>query len=92
MPTPTPVATPAVSLGGARIQIGAYNSKPIAEEAFRRLVKRFDELGSANHAVEPVVAGGKTLYRLRLGAADKSAATALCGRLRVAGENCFVVP
>jgi hypothetical protein len=35
---------------------------------------------------------GKALFRLRLGASDKAAAAALCGRLRVAGENCFVVP
>ncbi len=91
-PAPTPPAAPAVSLGGARIQIGAYNSKDIAEEAWKRLVKRFDDLSGARHAVEPVGSGGKTLYRLRMGAADKSAAVETCGRLRVAGENCFVVP
>ncbi|MBO9581415.1 MAG: SPOR domain-containing protein [Sphingobium sp.] len=94
-PTAKPEATPATpapapSLGGARVQIGAYNSKAIADEAFKRLVKRFDDLAGTRHAVEPVP--GKTLYRLRLGAADRAAAAALCGRLRVAGENCFVVP
>jgi cell division septation protein DedD len=87
---PKPPPAPAPSLGGARVQIGAYNSKDIAEEAFKRLVKRFDDLAGTSHAVEPVP--GKTLFRLRLGAADKAAAAALCGRLRVAGENCFVVP
>jgi len=86
-PTPAPA-----QLGGARIQIGAYNSKEIAEEAWKRLVKRFDDLSGANHAIEPVQSGGKTLYRLRIGAADKGAAGDLCGRLRVGGENCFVVP
>lgn len=85
---PAPASAP--TLGGARVQIGAYNSKAIADEAFKRLVKRFDDLAGTSHAVEPVP--GKTLYRLRLGAADKAAAAALCGRLRVAGENCFVVP
>lgn len=89
---PTPAPTPAVSIGAARIQIGAYNSKDIAEEAWKRLLKRFDDLSGAKHAVEPVVSGGKTLYRLRMGAADKASAAATCGRLRVAGENCFVVP
>ncbi len=88
VPTPPPASAP--SLGGARVQIGAYNSKDIAEEAFKRLIKRFDDLSGTSHAVEPVP--GKTLFRLRLGAADKAAAAALCGRLRVAGENCFVVP
>lgn len=88
--TPAPPPAPTPSLGGARVQIGAYNSKAIAEEAFKRLVKRFDDLAGTSHAVEPVP--GKALFRLRLGASDKAAASALCGRLRVAGENCFVVP
>lgn len=93
-PTPAspPAAEPVPSLGGARVQLGAYNSKAIAEEAWKRLVKRFDDLADARHGVEPVETGGRTLYRLRMGAADKRAATALCGRLRVAGENCWVVP
>jgi len=91
-PAPAPAPEPEPSLGGARIQVGAYNSEAIAEEAWKRLVKRFDDLGNARHAVEPVVSGGKTLYRLRMGTADKAAATALCGRLSVAGERCFVVP
>ena len=90
--TPGPAPAPAAQLGGARIQIGAYNSKDIAEAAWTRLVKRFDDLSGARHAVEPVQSGGKTLYRLRIGAADKGVAGDLCGRLRVAGENCFVVP
>ncbi|GEM_PF-650935 len=91
--TPAPAAAPpAPILGGARVQLGAYNSKAIAEEAWKRLVKRFDDLSGARHGVEPVETGGRTLYRLRMGAADKSAATAICGRLRVAGENCWVVP
>ncbi len=92
VPAPVPTASPAPVLGGARVQLGAYNSKAIAEEAWRRLIKRFEDLGTAKHAVEPVETGGKTLYRLRMGAADRAAASALCGRLRVAGENCFVVP
>lgn len=87
-----PAPSSAPILGGARVQIGAYNSKAIADEAWKRLVKRFDDLSGTSHGVEAVTTGGRTLYRLRLGAPDRAAASALCGRLRVAGENCFVVP
>jgi cell division septation protein DedD len=107
-PAPKPVATPKAgekapapapvveasgpTLSGARVQIGAYNSKAIAEEAWKRLNKRFDELAGTKHAIEPVTLGGRTLHRLRIGASDRASANALCGRLRVAGENCWVVP
>ncbi|MBO9574771.1 MAG: SPOR domain-containing protein [Sphingobium sp.] len=92
-PAKAPAPEPAgPTLSGARVQIGAYNSKAIADEAWKRLGKRFPDLGGANHAIEPVTVGGKTLYRLRIGAGDKTGASAICGRLRVAGENCWVVP
>lgn len=84
-------SAPAAVAGGARIQLGAYNSEGIAKEAWSRLVKRFEELGTANYSVEPVTSGGKTLYRLRMGTGSTSEANAVCGRLRVAGESCWVV-
>ena len=90
---PAPVAQPsAPTLTGAKVQIGAYNSKAIADEAWKRLGKRFEDLASARHSIEPVTVGGRTLYRLRIGAGDQSGASAICGRLRVAGETCWVVP
>lgn len=84
-------SAPVASAGGSRIQLGAYNSEGIAKEAWKRLVKRFEELGTASYSIEPVTAGGKTLYRLRMGAGSTSEANAVCGRLRVAGETCWVV-
>jgi hypothetical protein len=88
-PAPAPSGTPAVS--GPQIQLGAYNSESIAEAAWTRLGERFDELSGAKHRVEPVVSGGKTLYRLRMGVADGAAGKALCDKLRVAGESCWAV-
>ena len=89
---PPPAQTSAPALTGARVQVGAYNSKAIAEEAWKRLGKRFEELSGARHAIEPVTVGGRTLYRLRIGAGDAAGANAICGRLRVAGETCWIVP
>jgi hypothetical protein len=40
--------------------------------------------------VQPVAREGKTLYRLRVNAGSAAAAADLCGRLRVAGEDCFL--
>ena len=96
-----PVAKPAreaalsaavgATTSGARIQLGALGSKAIAEEVWKKHSARFDYLASLSHSVEPVVTGGKTLFRLRAGVSSVAEATEICGKLRVAGENCMVV-
>ena len=89
---PKPGESTGPALTGARVQIGAYNSKSIADEASKRLGKRFEELATARHSIEQVNVSGRTLYRLRIGADSAAGASAICNRLRVAGENCWVVP
>lgn len=96
-----PVAKPAreaalsaavgATTSGARIQLGALGSKAIAEEVWKKHSGRFDYLASLSHSVEPVVTGGKTLFRLRAGVSSLAEANEICGKLRVAGENCMVV-
>lgn len=84
-------ATTGAAAGAARIQLGAFGSKPLAEDVWKKLSGRFDYLGPLTHSVEPVETGGKTLYRLRVNVASAADATSTCGKLRVAGENCMVV-
>ncbi|MBU0557655.1 MAG: SPOR domain-containing protein [Alphaproteobacteria bacterium] len=79
------------TLTGPRVQLGAFASRAIAEEVWKKHSSRFDYLAPLDHSVEPVETGGRTLYRLRVGVASQAAATETCGRLRVAGENCIVV-
>jgi hypothetical protein len=76
---------------GAMIQLGAYGSQASAKEAWGRLSKRFDYLAPLGTSVESVKVGETTLYRLRASAGNASQASALCGKLRVAGESCLVV-
>ncbi|MDI1295567.1 MAG: SPOR domain-containing protein, partial [bacterium] len=81
------VAKPVV--GGAMIQLGAYASASGAKDAWGKLSKRFAYLAPLTMAVEPAEVGGGTVYRLR--ATAGSQASALCGKLKVAGESCMVV-
>ena len=81
----------AATPGAARIQLGAFGSKDLAETVWKKLSGRFDYVAAATHSVEPVETGGKTLYRLRASVASAADATAACGKLRVAGESCMVV-
>lgn len=81
----------AIAPGAARIQLGAFGSKDLAETVWKKLSGRFDYLAAVTHSVEPVETGGKTLYRLRANIASTADANTACGKLRVAGENCMVV-
>ena len=71
--------------GAGVIQLGAFSSQAAASNAWKGLSGRFRYLAPLSHSVVPVTSGGKTLYRLR---ASGPGAPDLCGRLRVAGENC----
>jgi cell division septation protein DedD len=90
-PAPTVPAAAVPRQTGPQVQLGAYGSEAIAKAAWSRLVERFADLSGAGYHIEPVLTGGKTLYRLRMTVADAGAGRTLCGRLRVAGERCWAV-
>lgn len=81
----------AAKASGPMIQLGAYGSQSSAKDAWNRLSKRFDYLASLGTSVESVNVGETTLYRLRASAGTGAQASAICGKLRVAGESCLVV-
>jgi len=76
--------------GGSLVQLGAYPSEAVANAAWVNFSKRFAYVGALGKSVQPVAAGGRTLYRLRVNAGSANQAADICGRLRVAGETCFV--
>ena len=86
------VATTAPVSGGALVQLGAYPSEAVANSSWTSFAKRFGYLSALGKSVQPVAAGGKTLYRLRVDAGSANQAADICGRLKVAGESCFVAP
>lgn len=90
---PVFAAAPAAGLpsGGAMIQLGAYGSDAVARDSWKKLSKRFDYLAELTSSVEKAEVGGSTVYRLRAGTGSAVIASTLCGRLKVAGENCIVV-
>ncbi|HJS10387.1 SPOR domain-containing protein [Sphingopyxis sp.] len=84
-----PKASPAS--GAAMIQLGAFSSDAAAAKAWTNLSKRFAYLAELNKSVSPAKVGDGTVYRLRVSAGTAANAANLCGKLRVAGENCVVV-
>jgi len=86
----TPAAAPpaAAAAAGATVQLGAFPSGAAAEKAWKALSGRFAYLAPLSHNVVAAQVNGRTYYRLRAtgpGAAD------ICGRLKVAGEQCLKV-
>lgn len=77
-----------VATGGATIQLGAFPSAAAAEKAWKALAGRFGYLAPLSHSVVQANVNGKTYYRLR---ASGPGAAGICGRLKVAGEQCLKV-
>ena len=76
--------------GGSLVQLGAFPSEGAANGAWGTFTKRFGYLAALGKSVEPAEVNGRTVYRLRVNAGSAGQATDICGRLRVAGEGCFV--
>ncbi|WP_428627127.1 SPOR domain-containing protein [Sphingopyxis sp.] len=97
-PAATSVKTPEAAAktapaatGSAMIQLGAFSSDAAAAKAWASLSKRFAYLADLNKSVSPTKVGDGTVYRLRVSAGTAANASNLCGKLRVAGENCVIV-
>lgn len=84
-------AKSSASAGGPMIQLGAYATQATAQAGWDKLSKRFDYIAALSHSIEKAEVNGRTVYRLRASASGAAEAANLCGRLKVAGENCLVV-
>lgn len=76
--------------GGALVQLGSFPDAASANAAWARASKRFAYLAPLGKSVEQASVNGKTVYRLRVNAGSASQASELCGKLKIAGEACFV--
>lgn len=75
--------------GGSLVQLGAFGSEAKANEAWTSLAKRFAYLSALPKSVETAQVNGNQVYRLRANAGGEAAT--ICGKLKVAGENCLIV-
>lgn len=91
-PAARPASAPAAAGGSGTVQLGAFASEATAARAWDSLKSRFEWLGPVNRSIVAADVNGRTVYRLRAAAGTTSAARDLCARLRVAGENCIVLP
>ena len=71
-------------------EIDRKTSEATANAAWTSISKRFGYVAALGKSVQPVASGGRTLYRLRVNAGSANQAADICGRLKVAGEACFI--
>lgn len=83
----TAPATVAQGAPGTVIQLGAYESQAVANEAWKRLTAGNAELAGLQKLVVTANVGGKTYHRLRVNAETAAKASALCARI----GNCIIV-
>ena len=81
---------PGAGSGGSLVQLGAFPSEASANAAWSAIAKRFGYVATLGKSVERADVNGRTVFRLKVNAGSADAASDLCGRLTVAGEQCFV--
>jgi cell division protein FtsN len=77
-------------LHGSLVQIGSFPNEASANAAWARAAARFLYLAPLGKSVQKAEVNGNTVYRLRVNAGSANQASELCGKLKVAGEACFV--
>lgn len=82
--------SPGPSANSSVIQLGAFPAEAEANAAWARLSKRFNYLAPLGKSVEKAKVEEKTVFRLRVNAGSNGQARELCGKLRAAGEACFL--
>lgn len=80
----------AAGAGGSIVQLGSFPNESAANSAWSMLSKRFAYVAALGKSVEKAEVAGNTVYRLRVNAGSAGNAASICGRLKVAGEACFV--
>lgn len=93
-PAPTVVAGKAAptdgASGGAVVQLGSFPDEASANAAWSVAARRFSYLAPLGKAVVPASVGSRQVYRLRVNTGSAAQASEICGKLKAAGEACFV--
>jgi hypothetical protein len=83
-----PVEAPAG--GGYSVQLAAPNNRADADELVKKAQAKYaDEIGGASLGVRKADRHGETIYRVRVVGLTRAQASAMCGKIKAAGGDCF---
>lgn len=91
-PAPSASSAPRAGAGDFVVQLAAPGSESEARATFAALQRKYPEqLGSQSPIVRKTeLAGGKTVFRVRVGPYSRDDATTMCTALQAAGGQCFI--
>ncbi|WP_316015605.1 SPOR domain-containing protein [Roseobacter sp. HKCCA0434] len=92
-PVPEAIDASAIPVGAHMIQLGAFDSEPVALLQWAGIVEaQPDLMGGKQRYIEQTTSGGRTLYRLRAVGYDSATETrAACAALTARGLQCIPV-
>ncbi|VXC76137.1 SPOR domain-containing protein [Sphingomonas sp. AX6] len=76
--------------GDYYVQLGAYDSAGVAQDAWGRMSRRVSALGKLRPQTAQANVGGVEYHRLAVGGLARSDANALCRQVQASGTRCFV--
>jgi len=76
--------------GSWSVQLGAYDSAGVAQDAWGRAVRRTPLLKGMIPTSASVTTGAGSFQRLAVGGFDRAGADTLCRKVRAGGGSCFV--
>lgn len=76
--------------GSWSVQLGAYDSAGVAQDAWGRAVRRTPLLKGMTPTSASVTTNAGSFQRLAVGGFDRAGADTLCRKVRAGGGNCFV--
>lgn len=76
--------------GSWSVQLGAYGSAGVAQDAWGRAVRRTPLLKGMTPTSASVTTGAGSFQRLAVGGFDRASADTLCRKVRASGGKCFV--
>ncbi|HEX8387609.1 MAG TPA: tetratricopeptide repeat protein [Sphingomonas sp.] len=85
-----PVVAPSLARGDWYVQLGAYDSPAVAQEAWTRASRRFAGFQGQAPTGVGFTTGQRSFYRLSVGGFARADAVSLCERYRAKGGTCFV--
>lgn len=89
-PAPARVARRDFDSGTYFVQLGAYDSVGVAQDAWKRMTRRVSALGRLKPHTAQANVGGVEYHRLAVGGLARADAGALCRQVQASGTRCFV--
>ncbi len=84
-------ATAPVAKGGYAVQFGAAASETEAKAMVKTVSGKYGaSLGGHKPSFHMATVAGKTVYRVRVAGVSKDSASAICGKVKASGGNCFI--